>query len=97
MSDTPAHRAPVAERHVPHVRHRVRDQGPLPRDIRGALDRTLSGERPDLQISIALAYVGELVQPVYVDENLRRSQPHVQQRSEALAPRQNLSDLAVLA
>jgi hypothetical protein len=44
-----------------------------------------------------LAYVGKLLKPVYVYQDLRRGQPHVQQRPEALAARQDLSRLAVLA
>src|ERR671932_1066782 len=97
MGDAPAHRAPVSERHVPHVGHRLGDQGPLAGDGRRTLDGTLPGESSNLQVSVPLAYVGKLLKSVYVYQYLRRGQPHVQQRPEALAARQDLSRLAVLA
>ena len=60
MGEAAADRAPVTQRHVPHVGHGVRDQGPLAGDGRGALYGPLAGEGPDLLRSGATAIGGRI-------------------------------------
>ena len=95
MRQVPADRPAIADRPVGDEADRLRHEGAQPGDHIGRLDGRLAGQRPDRQRAILLAYVGDVGQPVDVDQHCRPDQAQVHQGDQALAAGQDFSVVAV--
>lgn len=84
VRETASDRATVADGYVADVAERLGQQRQVLPDDRGGLGSPMPRHRPDHEIPIVPAQVGEVVQPADVHKKTRPGQAHVQQWDEAL-------------
>jgi len=89
-------RSAIANRHMRHMRHRLRNQGQALRDNRRAHHLGMSRKRADAHAPAGERDPVERVDTVDVDQETRLCQSHVEHGHEALPPGQDARVVAVL-
>ena len=96
MGEIAAEGPTVADRRVADEAARLGHDGNAAADQLRALDGVLPRESADGHAAVVLTHVGEVGEPVDVDDDARMGEPEVQHRDQALAAGQDLRLIPVV-
>jgi hypothetical protein len=78
------------------MRRSLREQGNVRCNVRGPLDLGMRGERADMDLVSCDLDAFQLRDTADVDQYVRRGQPQIERRKQALASREQLRPVPVL-